>query len=292
MINEEELQREKEVLESRAYRRAYQDQEFLESPACRGIRLELEFLKPDLAMALYRIESTLVIFGSARILSPKDARKAYDEAKLQAEKYPYAEEMQSQLAKASRDLELSRYYQVARDLGNIVTRESQRMDGTDRTFVVTTGGGGGIMEAGNRGASDAGGISVGLNITLPFEQHPNPYITPELTFLLHYFSIRKIHFLRRAKGLACFPGGFGTMDELFEVLTLVQTGKIKRIPILLYGRAFWEKLINWNYFEECGLISKEDLGLITFCETAQDGWDAICRFYQLENARKAPESKE
>ena len=284
MINEEELKKEKEVLESRAYRRAYQDQDFLESPACRGVRLELEFLKPDLAMALYKIESTLVIFGSARILPPSQAKKAYEEAKIHAEKYPYAEDIQEQLKKAARDVELSRYYQVARELGAIVTRESQKMDGTDRTFVVTTGGGGGIMEAGNRGASEAGGISVGLNITLPFEQRPNPYITPELTFLLNYFSIRKMHFLRRAKGLACFPGGYGTMDELFEVLTLVQTRKIKRMPILLYGREFWNKLIHWEYLEECGLISKGDLNLMTFCETAQEGWDAICKFYREEKS--------
>ena len=277
---DEEIKQEKKVLESLAYCRAFQDLDFLKSPVCRPIRLELEFLKPDLAMSLYRIESTLVIFGSARIKTPEDAEKAYGDAKIRLEKYPYSEEIKAGVRQAEMDLELSRYYKVARELGELVTRESQRMDGTDRTFVVTTGGGGGIMEAGNRGAADAGGLSIGLNITLPFEQHPNSYITPELTFLLHYFSIRKMHFLRRARGLACFPGGYGTMDELFEVLTLVQTRKIRRMPILLYGRKFWKKLVNWNYFVECGLISKEDLDLITYCETAQEGWDAICNFYK------------
>ena len=277
---DEEIKQEKKVLESLAYCRAFQDLDFLKSPVCRPIRLELEFLKPDLAMSLYRIESTLVIFGSARIKTPEDAEKAYGDAKIRLEKYPYSEEIKAGVRQAEMDLELSRYYKVARELGELVTRESQRMDGTDRTFVVTTGGGGGIMEAGNRGAADAGGLSIGLNITLPFEQHPNSYITPELTFLLHYFSIRKMHFLRRARGLACVPGGYGTMDELFEVLTLVQTRKIRRMPILLYGRKFWKKLVNWNYFVECGLISKEDLDLITYCETAQEGWDAICNFYK------------
>ena len=291
MMIEEEIKKEREVLENRSYRRAYQDLDFIESPACRSIRLELEFLKTDLAMSLYHIESTLVIFGSARIMSPEDAKNAYDEAKARLDKYPYSEEIQAGFKKAKQDLKLSHYYQVARELGEIVTRESQKMDGTDRTFVVTTGGGGGIMEAGNRGAFEAGGLTVGLNITLPFEQHPNPYITSELTFLLNYFSIRKMHFLRRARGLACFPGGYGTMDELFEVLTLVQTQKISRMPILLYGKEFWQKLVNWNYFVECGLISKEDLELITYCETAQEGWDAICSFYKTNgDCRKGDEA--
>ena len=279
MNNFEELKSEKEILSSKSYCKAFQDLEFLESPACRGIRLELEFLKPDLAMMLHHIQSTLVIFGSARIKSPEDAAKALKEAQDALAESPESTDAKKSLKIAERDVALSKYYQVARDFGDLVTRASQKMDGTDRTFVVTTGGGGGIMEAGNRGASEAGGLTIGVNITLPFEQHPNPYITPELTFLLHYFSVRKMHFLRRAKALACFPGGYGTMDELFEVLTLVQTGKIKPIPILLFGREFWEKLINWQYFEECGLISEGDLGIMTYCETAQEGWDAICRFY-------------
>ena len=258
---------------------AFEDEDFIKSPACRGLRLELEYLKPDLAMNLFRVYSTMVIFGSARTKSPEEAQKVLDAAQQRLAADPRSPKALADVKDAKRLVDDSHYYQVARELAGLVTTESQKQDGTDRTFVVLTGGGGGIMEAANRGATEAGGLSAALNITLPFEQHPNAYITPELSFKLHYFSIRKMHFLKRAKALAAFPGGFGTMDELFEALTLIQTHKIEPMPVLLYGREFWERLIDWEFFAERGLICKEDLNIFTYCETAQEGWDTIKKFY-------------
>lgn len=261
--------------------RAYEDLEFLNSDVARCARLELEYLKPDTVFDLNKIESTIVIFGSARTLPPEVAAQRLSEAQAKLKVSPGDAVLQAAVAKAESDLHESHYYQVARDFGNLVTRECQSRNlSPERQFVVLTGGGNGIMEAGNRGAADAGGITASLNITLPFEQHANEYITPELNFTLHYFSIRKMHFLKRAKGLACFPGGFGTMDELFEALTLIQTKKIPRIPVLLFGREFWEDLINWDVFVKRGLISPEDLNLFKFCETAQEGWDELQKYYK------------
>lgn len=264
--------------------RASEDQEFLLSGACRGIRLELEYLKTELAFNSLGIESTFVLFGSARTLPPDVAEKRLAEAKAALKADPKDAALKAAVRKAENLVAQSKYYQVARDFATLITREcqSRELDPINR-FVIVTGGGGGIMEAGNRGASDAGGVSGGLNITLPFEQYPNEYITPELSFLFHYFCIRKMHFLKRAKALAAFPGGFGTMDELFEALTLIQTKKMARIPVLLYGREFWDKLINWDVFIESGMISPEDLNLFTYCETAQDGWKAIKDFYHLNS---------
>lgn len=260
--------------------KAYEDVEFLRSDACRGVRLELEFLKPETVYSAYGIESTLVIFGSARTRSPEVAQAELAAAEAALAANPGDTALQANVALCQRHVKESHYYQVARDFGALVTRECQKR-GRDprRELVVLTGGGGGIMEAGNRGAADMGGISSSLNIQLPFEQHPNDYITPELCFTLHYFSIRKMHFLKRARGLACFPGGFGTMDELFEALTLIQTHKIPRIPVMLFGREFWESLINWDEFVRRGLISPGDLELFKYCETAQDGWNVLRDFY-------------
>ena len=276
------IREEVKKLFNNAQKIAFEDEDFIKSPVCRGLRLEMEYLKPDLAMDLFRVYSTMVIFGSARTKSPEEAQKILDEAQKRLAADPRSPQAIAEVKKAKRLVDDSHYYQVARELAGLVTTESQRQDGTDRTFVVLTGGGGGIMEAGNRGAIEAGGISAALNITLPFEQHPNDYITPELSFQLHYFSVRKMHFLKRAKALAAFPGGFGTMDELFEVLTLIQTHKIDPIPVLLYGREFWERLIDWEFFAERGLICKEDLNIFTYCETAQEGWDTIKKFYGKE----------
>ena len=260
---------------------AFEDLDFLKTEELRSVRLQLEFLKPDLIMDQFKVQSTFVIFGSARTKSLEDAQAMLKEAQDAYDKNPN-DDTKEALAKAKRALEDSHYYQVARELAAMVTKESQAMDKTDRTYVVITGGGGGIMEAGNRGATEAGGITAALNITLPFEQHPNSYITPELSFLLHYFSIRKMHFLKRAKALAAFPGGFGTMDELFEALTLIQTHKIPKMPVLLYGKSFWENLINWKYFEERGMISKGDTDIFTYCESAEEGWNIIKKFYNLK----------
>lgn len=260
---------------------AYEDLEFLRSDACRTVRLELEFLKPEEVYSSFGIESTIVIFGSARTPAPEDAKADLAKAEAALAASPEDLSLQGEVMRCRKRVEDSHYYQVARDFGALVTRECQSRDlDTKRQFVVLTGGGGGIMEAGNRGAADMGGMSSSLNITLPFEQHPNAYITPELSFTLHYFSIRKMHFLKRARALACFPGGFGTMDELFEALTLIQTKKIDRIPVMLFGREFWESLINWDEFVKRGLISPEDLSLFTYCETAEDGWRALCSFYE------------
>ena len=256
--------------------KAYEDIDFLRSDACRAVRLELEYLKPEEVYSSYGIESTFVIFGSARIRAPEEAEGALEAARQALAAAPGDPARAAAVARCESQLRQSRYYQVARDFGALLTRECQRRG---LEMVVLTGGGGGIMEAGNRGASDMGGLSSSLNIQLPFEQHPNPYITPGLCFTLHYFSIRKMHFLKRAKGLACFPGGFGTMDELFEALTLIQTRKIPRIPVMLFGREFWESLIHWDEFVERGLISPEDLELFQYCETPQDGWRVLCDFY-------------
>ena len=259
--------------------KAYEDLDFLKKDVCRGVRLQLEFLKPDYMLDLHQVESTIVIFGSARTLPPDVAKKHLQDAQDELTRKPGDASAQTAVKRAERMLRESHFYQVARDFAALITRECQSRDCESRKLVVITGGGGGIMEAGNRGAADMGGISAAVNITLPFEQHPNPYITPELSFLLHYFSIRKMHFLKRARVLCCFPGGFGTMDELFEALTLVQTHKIAPMPVLLFGREFWEKLINWDLFVERGLISPGDLNLFTYCETAEEGWEAIVKFY-------------
>jgi uncharacterized protein (TIGR00730 family) len=260
--------------------KAFEDIEFLNSDACRALRLEAEYLKPEVTMLKFGVESTIVVFGSARTLPPDVAEKQLKKAETELEKNPQDEELQRQVRFAKTQLEESKYYQIAREFAGIVTTYDQNTtDGFQ--FVVCTGGGGGIMEAGNRGSADMGGISVGLNISLPFEQHANPYITEGLNFNLHYFSIRKMHFMKRAKALGCFPGGFGTMDELFEALTLVQTGIIQPIPILLFGREYWEKIINWDIFLERGYICEKDLKLFKYCESAWEGWNQIKQFYKI-----------
>ena len=260
--------------------KAFEDIEFLNSDACRAIRLQAEYLKPEVSMWKFGVESTIVVFGSARTLPPDVAEKQLKKAETELEKNPQDEELQRQVRLAKTQVEESKYYQMAREFAGIVTTYDQNTtDGFQ--FVVCTGGGGGIMEAGNRGSADMGGISVGLNISLPFEQHANPYITEGLNFNLHYFSIRKMHFMKRAKALGCFPGGFGTMDELFEALTLVQTGIIKPIPILLFGREYWEKIINWDTFLERGYICEKDLKLFKYCESAWEGWNQIKQFYKI-----------
>ncbi len=263
---------------SDTYKLAIEDPEFLKSDSCRGIRLHLEYLKPEEVLRNKRIVSTVVIFGSARLVSRQAAEAAIAAAKAHLAESPESSEAQAELRKAEKQLENSKYYEMARQFAGIVsTYDQNASDGYE--LVVITGGGPGIMEAGNRGASEMGAYTVGLNITLPFEQKPNPYISPELNFRFHYFAIRKMHFMKRAAVLACFPGGFGTMDELFEALTLVQTNIVPRIPILLFGSEFWKSLINWDRFVEEGVISPEDLELITFCDSPWEGWNAIREFY-------------
>jgi len=243
---------------SGVYKLAFDDLDFLLRDELRPVRLQLELLKPEMVMKEAGIESTVVMFGSARIPRPEDADKA--ETKTLTE--------------------LSRYYDVAREFSQIITRRA--MENGHRCKVIVSGGGPGVMEAASRGAHDVGGKCVGLNIVLPHEQAPNEFVTPELCFNFHYFAIRKMHFLMRAEALVCFPGGFGTLDELFEALTLIQTKKMRRIPVILFGRDFWERIINWEALADVGTISREDLELFQYVETAEeameiiDDWESRC----------------
>lgn len=266
--------------------KAYEDLDFLKRDVCRPIRLQLELLKPEVTMQEHGIRSTIVLFGSARILPPGRARnrlRAVEQA-LAADAGSAAK--RAAVARARTLLDMSHHYDVAREFAYLVSKSSQTKQ--DCHFVIVTGGGGGIMEAGNRGSADAKAMSVGLNISLPYEQKPNPYITRDLIFSFHYFSIRKMHFLLRAKALCAFPGGFGTVDELFETLTLIQTRKIAPMPVVLFCRAFWEKLINWQMLVDHGLISVEDLNIIHYSETAQEAWDYIRAFWRNGTAGPGP----
>ena len=233
---------------SPAYALAFADPDFMCRDELRPVRLQLELLKPELMLDEQGIDSTVVMFGGARI--PEPAKKDTARTKTLAD--------------------LSKYYDEARKFAELMTKKGEASEN-----VIVTGGGPGVMEAGNRGAIDAGGRSIGLNIVLPHEQAPNEYVTPELCFNFHYFAIRKMHFLMRAKAICVFPGGFGTMDEMFEALTLIQTGRMQRVPFLLFGKAFWQKIINWDALADAGTISAEDLDLFRFVETADEAMDAI-----------------
>jgi hypothetical protein len=263
------------LLRSSSYCRADQDIEFLNRDELRPVRLQLELLKPELIQQEEGIRSTVVVFGSARLVEPAESKLRLKEAEAALTRKPKDRRLQQAVAVARRQLELSPFYDEAREFGRLVSSTCQ-IDG-HCDFVVVTGGGPGIMEAANRGAADVGAKSMGLNITLPHEQKPNPYITPSLCFQFKYFAIRKMHFLLRAKALVAFPGGFGTLDELFETLTLLQTGKVTGLTIVLMGRSFWEKLINWSALVEAGLINEEDLYLFHYAETAQEAWDIIAK---------------
>ncbi|HXF94141.1 MAG TPA: TIGR00730 family Rossman fold protein [Nitrospiraceae bacterium] len=268
------------LLRSPSYIPADRDVEFLQRDELRPLRLQLELLKPELIQREEGIRSTIVIFGSARLMEPARAREALSHAEADLKARPNDPGAQREVEVARRRLALARYYDEAREFGRLVSSTCQ-VDGRC-DFVVVTGGGPGIMEAANRGAADAGGKSIGLNITLPHEQRPNPYITPSLCFQFRYFALRKMHFLLRAKALVAFPGGFGTLDELFETLTLLQTGKVSGITIVLVGRTFWDRLINWTMLVEEGLVSPEDLALFHYAETAQEAWDLIAARHQID----------
>jgi len=258
---------------SSSYRPADRDTEFLQRDELRSVRIGLELLKPELIQREQGIQSTIVVFGSARLHEPAAARESLRLAEVAAARTPDDAACQKQVTIAQRQLDLSKYYAVAREFGRLVSSSCQ-VDGRC-DYVIVTGGGPGIMEAANRGAADVNAKSIGLNITLPHEQHPNPYITPDLSFQFRYFAIRKMHFMIRAKALVAFPGGFGTLDELFETLTLLQTGKTQDLMVVLVGQAFWDRLINWQFLVENGLISQADLGLFHYAETAQEAWDLI-----------------
>ena len=256
-----------------AYRLAFTDTEFLLRDELRPVRMQLELLKPELVQREQGVESTIVIFGSARIKSAEHAARELQLA--------LAGGNASAVRRAQLDLDMSHYYEQARSFAALVTQRSRALE---TPIFVVTGGGPGIMEAGNRGAFEVGGKSIGLNIVLPHEQQPNPYITPELCFQFHYFALRKMHFLMRSIALVCFPGGFGTLDELFETLTLVQTGKSRMRPILLFGRTFWEKLLNLQLLIDMGLISPGDEQLIRYVESAEEAWEVLAAHYRFDAA--------
>jgi len=266
------------IQSSPAYLKAYEDIAFLQRRELRPVRLQLELLKPEMILAEHKIKSTVVVFGSARIVPPEAARRALARARARAKAHPDDHDLAQAVNQARMTADFSRYYEEARRFAAIISRAQQ----SDRRleFVIVTGGGPGIMEAANRGAYETGCRSIGLNITLPHEQHPNPFITPELSFQFHYFALRKMHFMMRAKALVAFPGGFGTLDELFETLTLVQTGKKRPIPIVLFGRDFWKRVIDFDYLAETGMIGWEDARLITLVEKAEEGWSHIRNFWK------------
>jgi uncharacterized protein (TIGR00730 family) len=263
---------------SPAYRLAFRDHDFLLRDELRPVRLQLELLKPELILNEHRIEGLIVMFGGARIPEPEEAREKLARAEAAAED-PGNPQAARDLRIARNREQQSRYYTEARRLGAIISKANQ--DSTDFNWVVATGGGPGIMEAANRGAHDVGAESIGLNIVLPFEQRPNPYITPELCFQFHYFAIRKMHFLMRAKALVVFPGGYGTLDELFETLTLIQTKKVKPFPVLIFGKTFWEGIIRFEALVEAGTIAPEDIEIFRYVETAEEAWAFISKTYPV-----------
>jgi hypothetical protein len=250
-----------------AYRLAFQDPEFLLREDLRPVRFQLELLKTELLLGEAEIESTFVFYGSARIPSPEEVPAVHAAADT-PEKQAVAQRLAAK----------SHYYEVARELARIASTHCEE---GKRCFTVCSGGGPSIMEAANRGAWDVGAPSLGMNIVLPHEQVPNPYVTPGLSFQFHYFALRKMHFLMRAKAVAVFPGGFGTFDELFELLTLVQTGKVAPLPILIYGRDFWSRVMNFEALAEEGVIAPHDLALMHFVETAEEGWAIVKAHYEL-----------
>lgn len=262
-----------------SYRLAFTDHEFLMQDELRHVRLQLEYLKPQLVLEQHKIDATIVVFGSARFLSPEHAQTELAKAQQQLAASDSAEHRQA-LKLAEKQLRNSQYYAASQQFAALATRYS--CCNKDCAMTIISGGGPGIMEAANRGAMDAGGESIGLNIVLPKEQQPNPYITPQFCFQFHYFAIRKMHFLQRARALVAFPGGFGTLDELFETLTLIQTKKAARVPVILYDKAFWQKLINFDMLVEEGLISVEDLELIQYADTPEHAWQLIMDYYQLK----------
>ena len=268
----------KKIRESHAYLKAYADMDFMGRKDLRAVRLQLELLKPELILREHKIRSTIVVFGSARILSADEAQRELQTAKENLAEHPRDVELKRLVAVSEKKVELSHWYEEARRFSTLLSKAQQA--GQDLEHVIVTGGGPGIMEAANRGAWECGAKSIGLNITLPHEQDPNPYITPELCFQFHYFSLRKMHFLMRAKALVAFPGGFGTLDELFETLTLVQTGKKRPLPVVLVGKAFWKRLVDFDYLAEQGMTNWGDNKLFKIVDTAEEGWDHIRKFWK------------
>jgi uncharacterized protein (TIGR00730 family) len=271
---------------SESYKLAFDDPEFLLRDELRAVRLQLEIMKPEIIQQELGINSTVVMFGGSRIPDPETAAKRLQEEKMQAKREPLSDMAGLRVSCARSVLDKSHYYEEARELARIITEYCLKDDDCD--LVVTTGGGPGIMEAANRGAHEAGGKSIGLNIVLPHEQEPNEYITPELCFQFHYFAMRKMHFLMRARALVVFPGGYGTMDELFETLTLIQTKKIKPLPVILFGKEFWSTAVNFDFLVNEGVIAPEDKNLFYSVEKADEAWKIIREFFYNNQIEAAP----
>ena len=270
-------QRLKDIMEHPSYRLAYMDHDFIRGENLRPIRLELELLKPEMFLDDLGIQSTVVVFGGTQVAPREEADQIFADAKTAAAKNPDDPAVKRQMIRAERIVNKSRYYEECREFAKIVTNYNKQF--RDGEFIVKTGGGPGIMEAANRGAYEAGGKSMALNITLPFEQTPNSYITPGMCFQFNYFAIRKMHFLLRAKALICFPGGFGTLDELFTTLTLRQTGRMQKIPIILYSKEYWDNIIDFQFLADEGVIQDSHLDLFQYTETPQETWDVIKKFH-------------
>lgn len=273
----ERRQRIQAIVDSPTYRLAEQDTQFLARPELRPVRLQLELLKPEMAFTEHQIRSTIVVFGGTQIVPEEEARQKLAAAEAALSVNPQDTSRQRAVSRARRILEKSHYYQAARDFTRLVATESRQDHQYE--YVIVTGGGPGIMEAANRGAFEAGAKSIGLNITLPAEQVPNPYITPELCFQFHYFALRKMHFLLRAKALVVFPGGFGTLDELFDALTLRQTNRMQEIPIILYSKQYWQQVLDFQFLADEGVIADEHLDLFTYAETPREAWRCILEFH-------------
>lgn len=286
-MNDERQRLQQQLMKTPAYTRAYEDLDLLHRDELRPIRLQLELMKPELMQQENKIVSTIVVFGSARMPDPEFAAADLERAQGAAKASPGDEKTRAALAQARKRVHQARYYSVAREFARIVSSSCQMQ--SRREHVVVTGGGPGIMEAGNRGAYDSGAKTIGLNIALPYEQRPNPYITPELCFNFRYFAIRKMHFLMRARALVAFPGGFGTMDELFEALTLIQTKKVSPIPVVLVGREFWEQVINFPLLVEEGYICAEDLELFSYAEEASEIWSQITDYHEKQPSPTQPD---
>jgi len=266
------------LLKSPNFRPADQDPDFLSEDAARGVRLQVDYLKTELLLQQYGIEHTIAVFGGTRIVEEAEAKRRLSKVKEALERDPDNKTLQHKLRIAESILNKSRFYEIGRKFGRLVGLSGQGPG--DSRVTIMTGGGPGIMEAANRGAFDVGAKSIGLNISLPREQFPNPYITPELCFQFHYFSMRKLHFFSRAKALVAFPGGYGTLDEFIEALTLVQTRKIPPFPIVLVGRAFWERVIDFDFLLDEGVIAPEDTELFWYAESAQEIWEGILLWHR------------
>jgi uncharacterized protein (TIGR00730 family) len=281
-VNKQDIldERVRAITEHPSYKLAYLDQNYIQSEELRPFRLALELLKPEQAMDERGIKSTIVVFGGTQVRHQAGADELMADAKAMIAKDPDSAAAKRALFLAERALEKVRYYDECLKFSHIVTSYNKQF--RDGEFIVKTGGGPGIMEAANRGAFEAGGKSMALNITLPFEQTPNPYITPGMCFQFNYFAIRKMHFLLRAKALVCFPGGFGTLDELFTSLTLRQTGRMQKIPIILYSKSYWDNILNFQFLADEGVIDDKHLELFQYCETPEETWKAITDFHGVK----------